>query len=69
MVSKAAIGIAAGICGTLFIGYCIYFDRKRRSDPNFKKKIRESKPAFQRKIAYYSICMYNYCLLFRKESA
>jgi import receptor subunit TOM20 len=41
MVSKAAIGIAAGICGTLFIGYCIYFDRKRRSDPNFKKKLRE----------------------------
>jgi hypothetical protein len=42
MVSKAAIGIAAGICGTLFIGYCIYFDRKRRSDPNFKRKLRES---------------------------
>jgi import receptor subunit TOM20 len=41
MVSKAVIGIAAGICGTLFIGYCIYFDRKRRSDPNFKKKLRE----------------------------
>nr|BDU49364.1 fusion protein of mitochondria-targetiong domain, monomeric orange fluorescent protein and HaloTag7 [synthetic construct] len=26
--------IAAGVCGALFIGYCIYFDRKRRSDPN-----------------------------------
>ncbi|PSN43421.1 Mitochondrial import receptor subunit TOM20 [Blattella germanica] len=45
MVSKAAIGIAAGICGTLFIGYCIYFDRKRRSDPNFKKKLRERRKA------------------------
>ncbi|XP_069678452.1 mitochondrial import receptor subunit TOM20 homolog [Periplaneta americana] len=45
MVSKAAIGIAAGICGTLFIGYCIYFDRKRRSDPNFKKKLRERRRA------------------------
>jgi len=46
MVSKAAIGIAAGICGTLFIGYCIYFDRKRRSDPDFKKILRESELYF-----------------------
>uniref|UniRef100_A0A4W2HZV9 Mitochondrial import receptor subunit TOM20 homolog n=1 Tax=Bos indicus x Bos taurus TaxID=30522 RepID=A0A4W2HZV9_BOBOX len=33
--------IAAGVCGVLFIGYCIYFDRKRRSDPNFKNRLRE----------------------------
>ena len=32
----------AGVAGTLFLGYCIYFDRKRRSDPEFKKKLRES---------------------------
>ncbi|XP_045464936.1 mitochondrial import receptor subunit TOM20 homolog [Harmonia axyridis] len=38
---KAAIGIAAGVCGTLFLGYCIYFDQKRHSDPDFKKKLRE----------------------------
>uniref|UniRef100_A0A2I2YZK6 Mitochondrial import receptor subunit TOM20 homolog n=1 Tax=Gorilla gorilla gorilla TaxID=9595 RepID=A0A2I2YZK6_GORGO len=24
--------------GALFIGYCIYFDHKRRSDPNFKNR-------------------------------
>lgn len=41
MISKAALGIAAGICGTLFLGYCIYFDRKRRSDPLFKQKLKE----------------------------
>lgn len=41
MLSKAAV--AAGVFGTIFIGYCIYFDRKRRSDPDFKKKLRESK--------------------------
>ena len=35
--------VIAGICGTAFIGYCIYFDKKRRSDPDFKKKLRESK--------------------------
>ncbi|KAM4607085.1 translocase of outer mitochondrial membrane 20 [Polymixia lowei] len=33
--------VVAGVCGALFIGYCIYFDRKRRSDPNFKRKLRE----------------------------
>uniref|UniRef100_A0A452FSG7 Mitochondrial import receptor subunit TOM20 homolog n=1 Tax=Capra hircus TaxID=9925 RepID=A0A452FSG7_CAPHI len=33
--------IAAGVCGALFISYCIYFDCKRRSDPNFKNRLRE----------------------------
>uniref|UniRef100_A0A674B5K2 Translocase of outer mitochondrial membrane 20b n=1 Tax=Salmo trutta TaxID=8032 RepID=A0A674B5K2_SALTR len=35
--------IAAGVCGALFVGYCIYFDRKRRSDPNFKNRLREQR--------------------------
>ena len=42
-INKTAIGIAAGVAGTLFIGYCIYFDNKRRSDPDYKKKVRERK--------------------------
>ncbi|KAJ8392460.1 hypothetical protein AAFF_G00075850, partial [Aldrovandia affinis] len=33
--------IAAGVCGALFVGYCIYFDRQRRNDPNFKNRLRE----------------------------
>ncbi|KAK2817582.1 hypothetical protein Q5P01_025773 [Channa striata] len=33
--------IAAGVCGALLVGYCIYFDRKRRSDPDFKNRLRE----------------------------
>ncbi|XP_072533556.1 translocase of outer mitochondrial membrane 20 [Salminus brasiliensis] len=33
--------LALGVSGALFIGYCIYFDRKRRSDPNFRKRLRE----------------------------
>lgn len=45
MMSKTALGIAAGICGTLFLGYCIYFDRQRRNDPNFKKKLKERRRA------------------------
>ncbi|TGZ50976.1 mitochondrial import receptor subunit TOM20 homolog [Temnothorax curvispinosus] len=40
MISKTAVGIAVGIAGIL-VGYCFYFDQKRRSDPDFKKKLRE----------------------------
>lgn len=43
MSSRLIAGIVAGICGTFFLGYCVYFDRKRRSDPQFKQKLLESK--------------------------
>ena len=33
--------IAPRVCRALFIGYCIYLDRTRRSDPNFKNRLRE----------------------------
>ena len=35
--------IAMGVRGALFIRYCIYFDRKRWCDPNFKNRLRERK--------------------------
>lgn len=41
ITSRVALGIAAGVCGTLFLGYCIYFDHQRHSDPDFKKKLHE----------------------------
>ncbi|XP_071491173.1 mitochondrial import receptor subunit TOM20 homolog [Diadema antillarum] len=41
MISRRTAGVFAGIAGTLFIGYCIYFDRKRRSDPLFRQKLKE----------------------------
>ncbi|XP_011876289.1 PREDICTED: mitochondrial import receptor subunit TOM20 homolog [Vollenhovia emeryi] len=44
MISKTAVGIAVGIAG-IFVGYCFYFDQKRRSDPDFKKKLRERRKA------------------------
>ena len=50
MISKTAIGIAAGIFGTIFVGYCVYFDQQRRKEPNFKKKLRESKKLFLKSI-------------------
>lgn len=42
-ISKTTIGIAAGVAGTLFLGYCIYFDQKRIKDPEYKKKVKERK--------------------------
>ena len=41
MISKTALTIAAASAGVAFVGYCIYFDHKRRSDPLFKQKLRE----------------------------
>lgn len=43
MISRTTAGVVAGVAGTLFIGYCIYFDRKRRSDPLFRQKLKERK--------------------------
>jgi import receptor subunit TOM20 len=41
MMSRTTIGVAAaGLVGV--VAYCVYFDRKRRSDPLFKQKLRES---------------------------
>ncbi|XP_066157004.1 mitochondrial import receptor subunit TOM20 homolog [Euwallacea fornicatus] len=46
MVSpKAVLGLCAGVSATLFLGYCIYFDKKRHEDPDFKKKLRERRKA------------------------
>ena len=40
MVSMRFVALcAAGFAGSLFLGYCVYFDKKRRSDPDYKKKV------------------------------
>lgn len=46
-MSGRTSAVVAGACGALLIAYCIYFDRKRRSDPQYKKKLRERKLARQ----------------------
>ncbi|XP_069117300.1 mitochondrial import receptor subunit TOM20 homolog [Argopecten irradians] len=43
MLPKSALGYAAAGAGLCFLGYCAYFDYKRRSDPNFKEKLREKR--------------------------
>jgi mitochondrial import receptor subunit TOM20 len=40
-ISKATV--AVGVAGALFFGYCIYFDQKRRSAKDFKKKLHEKR--------------------------
>ncbi|KAJ8706083.1 hypothetical protein PYW07_010860 [Mythimna separata] len=46
-ITRATLGIAVGIAGTLFLGYCVYFDQQRRKDPLFKKKLRERRQKAQ----------------------
>ena len=41
MLPKSTLGIAAASAGIGFVLYCIYFDRRRRNDPNFKQKLKE----------------------------
>merc|ERR1712071_127638 len=43
MTMMKQIGIVAGACGLGFLGYCIYFDQKRRRDPDFKKKLKRKR--------------------------
>lgn len=40
-INKTVLRIVAGAIGVACIGYCIYFDKKRRQDPDYKKKIRQ----------------------------
>ena len=42
MLSRTT-SLCLGAAGLAFLGYCVYFDRKRRSDPMYKEKIRQSK--------------------------
>ncbi len=43
MIPKTTLGIASLTSLVALIGYCIYFDYKRRSDPLFKRKLKEKR--------------------------
>lgn len=47
-LSSKSLGLWAGLGTAAFVGYCIYFDRKRRSHPDFKRKLREKRKAAAR---------------------
>ena len=38
-----SLGLMAGIGAAAFIGYCFYFDNKRRSAPDFRAKLKEKR--------------------------
>jgi len=44
-ISSKSLGLWAGLGTAAFLGYCIYFDRKRRSHPEFRRKLREKRKA------------------------
>jgi len=44
-LSSKSLGLWAGLGTAAFLGYCIYFDRSRRSHPDFKRKLREKRKA------------------------
>ncbi|XP_062123346.1 mitochondrial import receptor subunit TOM20 homolog B [Drosophila sulfurigaster albostrigata] len=41
LVNKTSFGILAGLASAAFVGYCVYFDKKRRGHPDYKKNIYE----------------------------
>jgi mitochondrial import receptor subunit TOM20 len=49
-ISKSAIPIAFGAGIAAFIGYCIWFDNKRRGAKDFKKKLHEKRQEREKKI-------------------
>lgn len=42
-MNSKVVGVAAGLGLAALIGYCIYFDRKRRSASDFKSKLKEKR--------------------------
>lgn len=43
LYSNSIVKYAVAGAGLCFLGYCIYFDNKRRNHPDFKKKLKERK--------------------------
>ena len=52
MFPKTALGVAAAAAGITIVGYCVYFDHKRRNDPLFKQKLRERKLTCRRRLCF-----------------
>ncbi|KAH8387996.1 hypothetical protein KR093_010824 [Drosophila rubida] len=48
MSKRTLLALTVGAAGALLLGYCIYYDQKRRSDPNYKQKVRERRQKLNR---------------------
>lgn len=42
-ITRQHVITAAGLAAAAFVGYCIYFDHKRRSAPDYKQRIRQNR--------------------------
>jgi len=42
-LSSRSLGLWAGLGTAAFLGYCIYFDQRRRSHPDFRRKLRQKR--------------------------
>ncbi|XP_040563356.1 mitochondrial import receptor subunit TOM20 homolog B [Lepeophtheirus salmonis] len=52
MVSSTQIGVGLGLSAAAFLGYCLYFDNRRRRAPDFRQKLREKRRAAAKKAKY-----------------
>ena len=48
-MNTKAVGICAGLAAASALAYCVYFDHKRRSDPDFKKRLKAKRNKGQAK--------------------
>lgn len=56
MSSRNLLSLTAGAISALIISYCIYFDQKRRSDPEYKRKLHERRYQSKlHKLSYYDM--------------
>lgn len=52
MSSKSLLAFTVGTAVAFILGFCIYFDQKRRSDPEYKKKVHARRQREQDKFKY-----------------
>ncbi|KAH8396401.1 hypothetical protein KR222_009807, partial [Zaprionus bogoriensis] len=52
MSVRSLLTLTAGTAGAILLGYCIYFDWKRRSDPEYKRKVHERRQREQDELKY-----------------
>uniref|UniRef100_H9GLC8 Uncharacterized protein n=1 Tax=Anolis carolinensis TaxID=28377 RepID=H9GLC8_ANOCA len=53
---RAGLWLVLGVCGLALLVYCLYFDRKRRGQPDFKRRLREPKKSTEHLANAISVC-------------
>jgi len=50
-MNPTTVGLVTGFGAAILLGYCMYYDKKRRSEPDFKAKLREKRRMAAKKAA------------------